>query len=55
MTVDVLPTASAVDDNALDALLRDVDMVCVTDVDRQTLVRPYILQHLHRGMIVRPH
>ncbi|OCH91925.1 hypothetical protein OBBRIDRAFT_791786 [Obba rivulosa] len=39
VTVETVPDASAVAGDALDALLRGVDMVCVTDADRETMIR----------------
>lgn len=39
VTVETVPDASAVAGDALDGLLRGVDMVCVTDSDRETMVR----------------
>lgn len=37
MTIEALPRNVA-QDGALDRLLQDVDMVCVTDLDRETVV-----------------
>ncbi|EMD31416.1 hypothetical protein CERSUDRAFT_119795 [Gelatoporia subvermispora B] len=39
VTVETVPDASAVAGDALDSLLRGVDMVCVTDSDRETMIR----------------
>lgn len=39
VTIQALPRNVARDDT-LDTLLQDVDMVCVTDMDRETLVGP---------------
>ncbi|KZT09311.1 uncharacterized protein LAESUDRAFT_723044 [Laetiporus sulphureus 93-53] len=39
VTVETISAAPALEGDALDALVRDVDMVCVTDSDRETLIR----------------
>ena len=38
MTVETIPRSSALEHDELEALVKVVDLVCVTDVDRDTLV-----------------
>ena len=46
VAVETISDPSALEDNAIESLLSGVDMVCVTDVDRTTLVRaPCRTQH----------
>ena len=46
VAVETISDPSALEDNAFESLLSGVDMVCVTDVDRTTLVRaPCRTQH----------
>ena len=38
MTVEAIPKSSALEDEELEALVKAVDLVCVTDWDRDNLV-----------------
>ena len=42
VTVETISDGSVLEGDALVQLLGGVDMVCVTDSDRSTLVRPYV-------------
>lgn len=39
VTVEALPAAVKLEGHTLDSLVKDVDMVCVTDLDRESVVR----------------
>ena len=52
VAVETISDPSALEDNALQTLLAGVDMVCVTDMDRTSLVRFLVLLWSISGCVV---